>query len=404
VIGAHRLLSVVLAAGLSSAGSVTFVSPRRFETPVGPSTVTLDVTPPAGATVVNVRLIADGAPVGTATAPPWTFAWQAGDGSAEHKLDAIAKFSDGTEARASVTSGRQIVLNQEIVTPVKIYAIARGAKDEIVGDLRPGDVHVFENGRPQALERCAAETGPMRIALVLDASASMKGERLKATTAAAIDFLGVLRRGDEALVVSFADGASVLKEPTSDRKQLEVAIRSVSPGSGSSLYDAIDLASSRLADFRGRRVLVIVADGRDEAAGGRKVSSARSFEDARTRAVRSDAMVFVVGVGNYLVHDAKALAASPAGRPIELEVDKRRPVVTLLTSLAAATGGTILFAQAPEQVPPSFQRIADDLRHQYVLAYLPDNAKHDDTWREIKVVVDRPGVSLTTRNGYYAAK
>jgi hypothetical protein len=60
------------------------------------------------------------------------------------------------------------------------------------------------------------------------------------------------------------------------------------------------------------------------------------------------------------------------------------------------------FAPGAGQLRRSFERIAEDLRHQYLLAYPSDDKKHDGKWREIKVVVDRPGVTLTNRKGYFA--
>ena len=405
------LLMLVLVAGVRldppvQAGAdearVAFLTPRRFATSAGPSTATLEVVPPAGTSIVSVGFIADGVPVGTRSSPPWAFDWDAGDGTREHKLDAVATFSDGTQVRASVTSGRSIVIDNEIRTPVKIYAIARGAKGAYVDDLKQGDIRLYENGRQQGLDRCSAERGPLRIAIVLDASASMEGDRLDGTIASAIAFLDVLQPKDEGLVVSFSDEVSILFGPTSDRRKLEDAIRSVSAHGGSSLYDAIYAASDQLAGFSGRRVLLLLTDGRDEAAKGRVAASAHTLDEARDRAIRNDVMVFVVALGNYLAHDAKALVANARARILEWDVGHSQPVAAILSSLAAATGGAIVFTPHAEELRDSFDRIAEDLRHQYVLAYVPGNEKHDDSWRDLKIVSKRPGVTLTSRTGYFA--
>ncbi len=381
---------------------VSFLTPRRFAASAGPSTATLEVVRPAGTSIVSVSVIADGVPVGTRSAPPWTFDWDAGDGTREHLLEAVAAFSDGTVARASLTSGRRIVVDNEIATPVKIYAIARGAKDTYVDDLKKNDLRLHENGVQQGLDRCSAERGPLRIAIALDASASMEGEKLKATIASAVAFLGELQPTDQALVVGFSDAASILEGPTSDRRKLESAIRSVSAHGGSSMYDAIDVAADQLAGFSGRRVLLLLTDGRDEAVSKRVVASTHTLEEVTDRAIRNDVMVFVIAIGNYLSHDAEALAQNAKSRILEWNVGRTQPVAAVLTSLATTTGGSILFTPHAEDLRQSFDRVADDLRHQYVVAYLPTDKKRDDSWREIKVIVERPGVSLTTRTGYFA--
>ena len=384
------------------AGLIRFITPGRFATFAGPSTATLEVLPPPGATIVSVAFIVNGAPAGTTSSPPWTFAWEAGDGTKEQKISAIAKFSDGTEARASVTSGRRIVTGSVDQLPVTVNAIARGAKGVHVDDLRPADVRLLENGRPQAVETISAERRPLGIAIVLDASVSMAGEKLKSSVASAVAFLSTLQSGDEALVLSFSDKVSMLQDLTSDRKKLESAIRSVSAKGGSSLYDAIYDASARLAGFDGRRAIVLLADGRDEGATGRVAGSVHTIDQARERALRNDVTVFVIALGGYLSHDAGVVAGTSSGRILEMDVDWRQPVATILSSIAADTGGPLFLAPNAAQIRPAFEQVAEDLRHQYRLVYLSDDTKRDGSWRELKVSADRPGVSLTTKKGYFA--
>ena len=384
------------------AGAIQFVTPRQFTTAVGPATAALQIEPPKGATIVSVALLVDGAQRGTTSSPPWMFSWEAGDGTTGHKLDAVARFSDGTEARASVTTSRLAVNEVEEVALVNLYTIARGAKGAYVNDLGQSDFRVFENGRQQTIDRFSAERRPLRIAIVLDTSFSMEGDKLETAIASAVAFLDILKPGDEGLVVAFSDGASILQDLTSNRTELESAIRSVAAKGGTSLYDAITLASERLAAFDGRRVLLLLSDGRDEAANGLGAGSVHTFEEARDRVLRDEVMVFAIGLGKYLAHDAKNLAEHPAARALEMDFSGRKPLATIISSLALTSGGSAVFAPGAGQLRRSFERIAEDLRHQYLLAYPSDDKKHDGTWREIKVVVDRPAVSLTSRKGYFA--
>ena len=384
------------------AAMIQFLTPRQFATAVGPTTATLQLAPPAGAAVVSVILLVDGARVGMTSSPPWMFSWAAGDGTTGHKLDAIAKFSDGTEARASVSTSRLQVNAIEEVALVNVYAIAHGAKGTYVADLQQKDFHVFENGRPQVLDRFSAERRPLRIAIALDTSLSMEGDKLRSAIASAVAFLPVLQPGDEGLVIGFSDGVEVLQDLTSDRAKLESAIRSVEAKGGTTLYDAIYSASERLAAFDGRRVLVLLSDGRDEASNGLEPGSLHTLEEARDRALRNEVMVFAIGLGRYLAHDAKELGDDPKAHALEMDFYGRQALATIITSLAETTGGAAVFAPGVGQLRRSFERVAEDLRHQYLLAYPSDDKKHDGKWREIKVTVDRPGVSLTNRKGYFA--
>jgi VWFA-related protein len=113
-------------------------------------------------------------------------------------------------------------------------------------------------------------------------------------------------------------------------------------------------------------------------------------------------MVFAIGLGRYLAHDAKVLEDDPSARALEMDFYGRQPLATILSSLAQTTGGSAEFAPGAGQLRRSFERVAEDLRHQYLLAYPSDDKRHDGKWREIKVLVDRPGVTLTNRKGYFA--
>jgi Ca-activated chloride channel family protein len=379
-----------------------FIAPRRFATVVGPSAAELAVHPPAGATVVSVAFFVDGVAAGARSAPPWRFPWAAGDGTAGHRLLAVAAFSDGTEARATIETSRLTINETEEVALVNVYAIARNAKGDYVTDLAAADFKVFENEHPQMIDRFSAERRPLRIAVVLDSSLSMEGDKLKSAVAAAVEFLNVLESGDEGLVVTFSDDVRVACDLTSNRSNLEAAIRKVEARGGTSLYDAIFRASERLAEFEGRRVLVVLSDGRDEAANGLEPGSLRTLEEAQDRALRNEVMVFAIGLGRSLARDAKALRANPTARADEMDFFGRKPLVTILDSLAQTTGGAAVFSPGAGQLRRSFELVASDLRHQYALSYRSNDKRHDGAWRAIRVVVSRPSVLVTNRKGYYA--
>jgi VWFA-related protein len=381
---------------------VEFVAPRRLATVVGPSVAQLSVQPPDGASIAKVAFFVDGTSAGVKSAPPWTFPWDAGDGASGHQLVAVATFSDGTEARTATETSRLMVNETEEVALVNVYAIARNAKGGYVSDLTTSNFKIFENDRPQTIDRFSAERRPLRIAIVLDTSLSMEGEKLKSAIASAIEFLNILEPGDEGLVVTFSDDVRIPQDLTSNKGELEAAIRKVEAKGGTSLYDAIYKASQRLAEFEGRRVIVVLSDGRDEAANGLEPGSLHTLEEAQERALRNEVMVFAIGLGRSLARDAKALRANPTARAEELDFFGRKPLVTILEALAGTTGGTAVFSPGAGQLRRSFEEVAADLRHQYALAYRSDDNRHDGSWRAIKVVVSLPGVTVTNRKGYYA--
>ena len=73
-----------------------------------------------------------------------------------------------------------------------------------------------------------------------------------------------------------------------------------------------------------------------------------------------------------------------------------------LGQLAQETGG-VLFENT-NNLRLGFERIEDDLRNYYLLGYSPANDVYDGGWRKIEVKVNRPGLTVAARKGYFALR
>lgn len=396
--------SLLLASPALAAGSVEFVEPRDRAMVLGAAEAALVVAPPAGATVVSVEVTVDGGPPKSRTAPPWTFSWDAGETGGNHVLRARAAFSDGSEARAQVRTSKLRIDDSTEVALVNVYAVAKDGKGRYVNDLERDEIRIFENGRPQAIDRFTRERKPLRFALVLDASFTMRGDRIEAAKKAALQFLEVMEPGDEGTVLAFSDTVRVLQGLTGDVAALRAAVQGVETQAGTALYDAVWKASEQLAAFEGRRAMILLSDGKDEAASGLEPGSLHTFEEATDRALREEVVIFAIGVGRSLAKDAKDLDENPRSEVRELDYYRRTPVVSILRGFTVATGGRAIFTSGPERLGKAFEEVAEDLRHQYAVAYVSDDRRHDGGWRQIVVRATRPGVEVTNRKGYFAPK
>ena len=74
----------------------------------------------------------------------------------------------------------------------------------------------------------------------------------------------------------------------------------------------------------------------------------------------------------------------------------------IMERLAAPTGGRAFTTDSIDELHVAFDELLDELSHQYLIGYQSTNAKHDDTWREIKVEVDGHK-AVRARQGYRAA-
>ncbi len=373
--------------------SLGFVSPRDQSTVLGPSQAELQLDLPAGVEAVEVSLSVDGKRVGSLSRHPWRFSWDAGDGNRGHRLEAEARLSNGSVLRAAARTMPLRILQVEDVDLVDVYAIVRDGDGQYVKGLERDALRVFDNGRLQTIDRFSSERRPLRLGIVLDNSRSMgeeKGNKIEAAREAATDLLGSLEPGDEAFLITFSDYVKVAQELTSDRAKLAAVIEKVEVEAGTALYDALWRASEVLDPYEGRKVVVLLSDGRDEASNGIEPGSLHTFEETLDRALRSEVTVFTVGVGKDLEH--------------KRDFHGTRTLASILVQVAEATGGRAFISVSARRIRTSFEEVADDLRNQYFLAYAPPNLKRDGSWHEIRVTATRPGLVVAARKGYYAPR
>lgn len=368
--------------------SVRFVSPRNRAMVLGPTELRLAIDGCPEGAAVRLELTVDGKALVSLTTPPWTATWDAGDAKTGHRIKALALFPDGTRAEALLETTALRIDQVEQVELVNLYAIVRAPEGRYVTDLDRGDFRLLESGRQQVIQRFTNEHRPLNIAIVLDTSLSMKkGDRLDAARHAALNFLDVLEPEDQAMVVPFSDEPHVPDSLTSDRGALAAVIRNTQARGGTALYDAIWHTAGRLREFAGRRVIVLLSDGKDEAASGLEPGSLHTLGEALDQALRSEAMIFAIGLGHELQ---------------ELDFHKRETVAAILTRLAEETGGRVIFLTRAGQLAKAFQDVALDLRHQYSLAYASSDPRRDGKWRPIELSVPGTNYEVITRKGYFA--
>src|SRR5256886_274456 len=281
---------------------------------------------------------------------------------------------------------------------VNVFATVRDKKKQIIPTLKKEDFRIFENEQEQKIAFFTAEkTLPITLGLLIDTSGSEQ-YRLPAEQEAATAFLNrVLRKGDEAMVISFDVDVDLLSDFTEDRAQLDRAIRSArinapqasmtNPGPlppesrtrgmrGTAFYDAIWTAcGEKLATEAGRKALVIITDADDQ---GSKVR----VEEAIEAAERTNTVVHIL-----LVHDPGF-----GWRP------------DIAHKIADATGGRGIEDSSEKHLQEAFDQISQELRSEDTLGYYPSNSARDGTFRKIKVETTDKDFKVLARKGYYAPK
>ncbi len=376
---------------------ILIAEPRNLATAIGSTPVRLVVSP-AATKVLRIQVHVDGRLLATLTAPPWELEWEAGDGSVGHRLEALLLTQDGRTAHAAIRTSPLVVNEVERVDLVNLYLVARDRQGRYVTGLGRDDFKVLENKKAQTIDRFSASHKPLRAGIVLDVSWSMRGDKLAKAQRAALQFLDVLEPGDEGLVVHFSDSVVVAQELTKDEALLAAAIEGTVAHGGTALYDAVWRTAKMLEGFEGRRVLVLLSDGRDEAANGMEPGSLHTLEEAVDQSLRSEVMLFAIGLGDNL---RKEYIRSWSLNGLS-NLDPEVSVLDVLEQLADRTGGRTVLAAGAGRLGSAFDDIAADLRNQYSIAYISTDPTPDGSWRTIDVLTPGRDLEVVTRKGYYA--
>ena len=280
-------------------------------------------------------------------------------------------------------SGSEAAPIRAEVTRVNMLFTVTDKKGRFVTNLKKDDFQVAENKKPQQILEFTSETDlPLRLAILIDTSNSIR-DRFRFQQEAATNFInGVMRGQDKAVVISFDTSAELVADLTSNTHILENAVSHLRPGGGTALYDAIYFACKEklMLDqpmYKFRRAMVILSDGDDN-------ESRYSREQALEVAQRADTVIYTISTN--ISH-------------IETEGDK------VMRYFAEQTGGVSFFPFQANDLNQSFENVANELRHQYNLFYRPEPLNNDGLYHTVQIKVrNRRDLIVRARRGYYARR
>jgi Ca-activated chloride channel family protein len=280
------------------------------------------------------------------------------------------------------TSAQQQPTFRSEVRLVRLFVTVKDRSGAPVGLLEKSNFRVFDNGVEQTISVFERETElPLSVAVLVDTSGSTAKD-LKSELDSVHRFLrAFLREGnpdDRAALYSFNWQVMLNASYTRNLDRLESSLRKLKGEGGTSLYDAIFLASRDIQDRQGRHAMIIVTDGGD-------TTSTKDFHQALESAHLADSVLFPIVI---------IPITNDAGRNIGGE--------NALTTLAAGTGGRNFSPTVGAELDAAFADILRDLRTQYLAGYYPKGIPPSkDRFHRVRVDVNRPGLRVLTRTGYY---
>lgn len=244
-------------------------------------------------------------------------------------------------------------------------------------DLTAEDLEVIENGVPQRVETFQEAVQPVSIVLALDASGSMIKKEAD-VVASAREFISALRPQDQLALVVFADRPVFAQDFSRNHQYFINALKDYKASGGTALYDALSESLVRLKRVEGRRVVVVMTDGRDEDNPGTGPGSINNIEDVTKYVQETGAVVFGIGLGT--------------------KVDQAP-----LQKIADLSGGQAFFPTDVTALPAQYRRVVDDLRRRYIVGYTSSHIQRDGSWRAVTIQVkSHPDAVIKSAGGYFA--
>lgn len=264
---------------------------------------------------------------------------------------------------------------------VNVFVNVTDKDGAIVGGLTKDDFAVTEDGRPQTIAVFERQSQlPLSIALAIDTSGSVQKD-MAIERSAALEFARtILRPQDRMAVYGFATDVSELTPFTNKLNAIEHGLNSIRRGDATALYDAIFLASDRLAKFDGRKVLILISDGGDTA-------KSTTYQQALDEAQRGEVMI-------YSLIDV----------PIEASAGRDTGGEHALITLSEETGGKYYYI-SELGLDNAFKKISEDLRTQYLIGYYPHKQAPDVSFHRIRVTVPHAAegsFNIRHRTGYFS--
>jgi Ca-activated chloride channel family protein len=264
------------------------------------------------------------------------------------------------------------------VRTVPIYATVVDASGRLVPDLTQADFSILDNGKPTEVSLFSNESQPFTAVVMLDTSASMTAN-LKLLNRAAEQFLLRLLPVDKAQVGAFNDKIQLSGTFTNNRDELIGDLNDLYFGNPTRLNDAIGAGLDALKGIEGRRVVLVFTDGED-------TSSRTSFKTVLERSRDEEVMVYSIGLESEYFNGVRVVRSKPSRD---------------LRKISDETGGGYFELAKTADLAPTFTRVAQELRSQYLIGFAPNAL--DGKVHKLDVKVDKPGMTVRARRSYLAA-
>ena len=283
---------------------------------------------------------------------------------------------------------------------VNVDVMVVDANGSPLQNLEKKNFHLYDDGVPQAVSNFGTGDAPMTICMLIEFSNRWWPFVIMAVRYS-YEFLQVIQPKDWVAAVSFDLRPQILTDFTQDRSEVRGALDQLRiPGFAEyDFYDALAFVLDRMKEVHGRKAVLAVVSGMD--------SFSKLTYDQCLKIVRaSGTPIYPVSIMEFITIRTNDNMASLQAK-------------NALRTIASYSGGQAYFPRFEQELPEDYQQIAQQLRMQYSLGFVPTDATKDGRFHKLKVeVVDEQGNPLqvfsdkgkkvkyhiVARDGYYAPK
>ena len=233
----------------------------------------------------------------------------------------------------------------------------------------------------------------------------------------------------------FSNRPNLAQDFTNDREKLARALRRVSVGGGTALYDALDESLEKIKrGTHDKKAILLITDGED-------TSSYDTFDDATLAVRESELLVYCLGISpsrsGIFTESTPPTSRDPNRRGPGLGIPfpgipgipglpgtrRRRPLqpqrrpnsrpnldtvdMKVLNTFADASGGKawLLSGNWTENRGSEIQQVLDEiaaeLRNQYSIGYYPSHPLKDGKWHRMQIRTKNARYHVRARKDYF---
>lgn len=334
--------------------------------------------------IERVELVVDGASVGELRSPPYRWQVDLGEENRGHAFEVTVEDASGAVETRLVETPPILVHQALDLGLQQLYATVTRDGRRIL-DLDREAFEVRDDGVPQTLVTFEGGDVPFTAVLLVDTSTSMRGDQLSTAISGARGFVARMRELDQAQVILFSDRVVAESPFTDDPEAITAALQGARAAGGTAVNDHLYLALKRLEARQGRRVIVLLGDGRD-------IESVLTMDDVAWKAGRVQPLVYWIRPrpeGEFRISSAWR---DPEGHAEELAA---------LAALVENSGGRIHDIDSPLEASTALGAVLEELREQYVFGYYPSEQRGTGAWHRVRVRPTGGGLRVRVRDGYF---